>query len=53
MGKSVDQLVREYLEQFSGRTDLNADAAEFERLSRNSPGNSSGWRFNRDEVYEP
>jgi hypothetical protein len=52
MGTSVNQLVREYLEQLAGRTDPNADAAEFERLSRIAQGNSSGWRFNREELYE-
>jgi hypothetical protein len=34
MGTSVIQLVREYLEQLAGKTDSQADAAEFERLSR-------------------
>jgi Family of unknown function (DUF6364) len=52
MGTSVNQLVREYLEQLAGRTDPNADAAEFKRLSRIAQGNSSGWRFNRDELHE-
>jgi hypothetical protein len=52
MGTSVNQLVREYLEQFAGRNDPNADAAEFERLSRMSQGNSRGWKFNREELHE-
>jgi hypothetical protein len=52
MGTSVNQLVREYLEQFAGGTDANADAAEFERLSRAAQGHSRGWKFNREELHE-
>ena len=52
MGTSVNQLVREYLEQLVGKTDPHADAAEFERLSRAAQGNSSGWKFNREELHE-
>jgi len=52
IGTSVNQLVREYLEQFAGETDPAADAAEWERLSLSSHGNSRGWRFNRDELHE-
>jgi antitoxin component of RelBE/YafQ-DinJ toxin-antitoxin module len=52
MGMSVNQLVRQYLEQFAGRTDRNRDAAEFEQLSRAGEGHSRGWRFNREELHE-
>ena len=52
LGTSVNQLVREYLEQFAGKTDPNANAVEFERLSRSSQGNSRGWKFNREELHE-
>ena len=52
MGTSVNQLVRQYLEQFVGKSDSNADAAEFERLSRAAQGNSGGWKFNREELHE-
>ena len=52
MGTSVNQLVREYLEQLVGKTDPNADAAEFERLSRTVQGDSRGWKFNREELHE-
>ena len=52
MGTSVNQLVREYLEQLVGKNDPNANAAEFERLSRIAQGNSRGWKFNRDELHE-
>lgn len=52
LGTSLNQLVRDYLEQIAGRTDSNADAAEFEQLSRLSGGNSGGWKFNREELHE-
>ena len=52
MGTSVNQLVREYLEHLSGKTDLSLDAAEFESLSRLAQGNSKGWKFDRDELHE-
>jgi hypothetical protein len=52
MGTSVNQLVRQYLEQFVGKSDSNADATEFERLSRAAQGNSGGWKFNREELHE-
>jgi hypothetical protein len=52
LGSSVNQLVREYLEQLAGKTDPQADAAELERLSRLAKGNSRGWKFDRDELHE-
>jgi hypothetical protein len=52
LGSSVNQLVREYLEQLAGKTDPDADAAEFEKLSRLANGNSRGWKFDRDELHE-
>jgi antitoxin component of RelBE/YafQ-DinJ toxin-antitoxin module len=51
MGTSVNQLVREYLEQLAGKTDLDASAAEFARLSRASKGKRAGWKFNREELH--
>lgn len=52
LGTSVNQLVRDYLDQLAGKTDPAADAAEFARLSRLSHGNSRGWKFNREEIHE-
>ena len=52
MGTSVNQLVREYLEQLAGKADPKADAAEFERLSRAAQGNGRGWKFNREELHD-
>jgi len=52
LGTSVNQLVREYLEQLAGKSDPNEDAVEFERLSRLAQGDSRGWKFNREELHE-
>ena len=52
MGTSVNQLVRNYLAQLAGESDVAADAEEFEMLSRQAHGNSRGWKFNREEIHE-
>jgi len=52
IGKSVNQLVREYLETFTGHADLDAAIAEFHELTRNAKGDSRGWKFNREEIHE-
>jgi hypothetical protein len=52
LGTSVNQLVREYLEQLAGKSDRDRDAVEFERLSKLSNGDSRGWKFNREELHE-
>lgn len=52
MGKSVNQLVREYLEQLAGKPDREALVAEFRELSKRPLGDSKGWKFNRDEIHE-
>ncbi len=52
MGKSVNQLVREYLEQLAGKSDRDALVAELRELTRNSTGDSRGWKFNREEIHE-
>jgi hypothetical protein len=52
LGTSVNQLVRDYLEQLAGKRDPADRAAEFSRLSRLSHGDSKGWKFNREEIHE-
>lgn len=49
-GKSVNQLVREYLEQLSSSGDLEAALEDFRKTS--GLGHRKGWRFNRDELHE-
>jgi Family of unknown function (DUF6364) len=52
MGKSLNQLVREYLERLAGSDDAERDVAELRRLSAESRGRSRGWRFGREELHE-
>ncbi|MDQ3259815.1 MAG: DUF6364 family protein [Pseudomonadota bacterium] len=49
MGKSLNQMVREYLEQLAGRATLDAEVEELRRTS--GQGNSNGWKFDREEIY--
>ena len=50
LGKSLNQLVRDYLQKLAGGDDPERSIDEFRRLSGH--GNSRGWRFNRDEIHE-
>ncbi len=52
MGKSLNQLVREYLQQLAGGSDVNDDITALRRLSKEGRGRSGGWRFNREEIHE-
>ena len=50
LGKSLNQVIREYLQKLAGRDDPERSIEEFRRLS--GTGDSRGWRFNRDEIHE-
>jgi Family of unknown function (DUF6364) len=50
MGKSLNQLIRDYLQSVAGGDDTERSIEEFKKLS--GRGNSRGWRFNRDEIHE-
>jgi len=50
LGKSLNQLIRDYLQKLAGGDDAERSIEEFERLS--GTGNSHGHRFNRDETHE-
>jgi hypothetical protein len=50
MGKSLNQVVREHLQKLAGEDDTERDMAELRRLS--GTGDSNGWVWNRDEIYE-
>jgi antitoxin component of RelBE/YafQ-DinJ toxin-antitoxin module len=52
MGKSLNQAVRDYLEQLAGSQQLAADVNAFERSARATPGRLAGWKFNRDEANQ-
>jgi hypothetical protein len=50
LGKSLNQLIRDYLERLAGSDDPERSIEEFERLS--GRGDSRGWRFDRDEIHD-
>ena len=52
MGKTLNQLVREYFERLAGSDDAERDVAELRKLSRGGSVHARRWRFNRDELHE-
>jgi hypothetical protein len=50
MGKSLNQLIRDYLQSVAGGDNPERSIEEFKRLS--GQGHSRGWRFNRNEIHE-
>lgn len=52
MGKSLNQAVRDYLEQLAGQQRLAAELDAFEQSARATPGRLRGWQFDRDEANE-
>jgi hypothetical protein len=50
LGKSLNQLMREYLQNLAGGDDPEKSIAEFKLLS--GKGHSRGWRFDRHEIHE-
>jgi antitoxin component of RelBE/YafQ-DinJ toxin-antitoxin module len=50
MGKSLNQAVRDYLEQLAGAPQLAAELQAFEASALNTPGRLQGWKFDREEV---
>lgn len=50
LGKSLNQLIRDYLQKLAGGDDPERSIEEFKQLS--GRGHSRGWRFNRDEIHE-
>jgi hypothetical protein len=50
LGKSLNQMIRDYLQRVAGGDDAEQSIEEFRGLS--GQGDSRGWRFNRDEIHE-
>ena len=50
VGRSLNQEIREHLQHIAGDEDLERDLEEFKK--RVGQGNSNGWKWNRDELYE-
>ena len=52
MGKGLDQLVRDYLEQLANSTQREQEWARFEQSCLTSGGKLNGWKFNHDEANQ-
>ncbi len=52
MGKSLNQVVRDYLEQLSGSALRGQHWSEFEERCLGSKATLEGWQFNSDEANE-
>ena len=50
MGKSLNQAVRDYLEQLAGGGRRGQQWAQFEERCLGSQAKLEGWQFNRDEA---
>lgn len=50
LGKSLNQLIRDYLQRVAGGDDPERSIEEFRELS--GKGHSRGWRFDRNEIHE-
>lgn len=50
LGKSLNQLIRDYLQRIAGGDDPERSIEEFRQLS--GKGHSRGWRFDRNEIHE-
>ena len=54
MGKSLNQAVRDYLEQLAGQSQREAVIKELRELSMTGQipkGQKGGWKFDREEIY--
>lgn len=49
-GTSVNEMVREYLQQFSTQEDIERSIAQFHKTS--GLGDRDSWKFDREELYE-
>lgn len=52
MGKSLNQVVRDYLEQLAGSARRGQQWSQFEERCLTSKAKLEGWHFNRDEANE-
>ena len=50
MGKSLNQAVRDHLEQLAGRAQLEAEIGAFLESTACTPGRLKGWAFGRDAL---
>jgi Family of unknown function (DUF6364) len=50
MGKSLNQAVRDYLEQLAGVKQRESEVQAFEASALATPGRLSCWKFDREEA---
>ena len=50
LGKSLNQAVRDYLEQLAGSEQLASELRAFEQSALDTPGRLGGWKFDREEA---
>jgi Family of unknown function (DUF6364) len=51
-GKSLNQVIREYLEELTSPSTAAGEMEELRRLSLDGQGRSRGWKFDRQEIHE-
>jgi hypothetical protein len=51
-GKSLNQMIRDYLAELSGERAVTNEFDRLRELSRLSHGRRGDWRFDRDEVHD-
>jgi antitoxin component of RelBE/YafQ-DinJ toxin-antitoxin module len=51
-GKTINQEIREHLQHIAGENDLELERDLEMFIQRVGQGNSNGWKWNRDELYE-
>ena len=51
-GKSLNQVIREYLEELASPATAAGEMEELRRLSLEGQGRSKGWKFDRQEIHE-
>lgn len=51
-GKSLNQLIRDHLEELAGFREPSTEFERLRELSRLSGGDRGDWRFDRDEIHE-
>ena len=52
LGTSLNDLIRKYLESLAGERSGEEVARQMVKLWNESSGNSRGWKFNREELYD-
>jgi len=51
-GKSLNALIREYLQSLTAASRGENLAGQFQRLWAERAGHSGGWRFDREALYD-